>query len=160
MALRALRSTCLALKKILDTLVRAVYSRRIVIGSSNAWVGTLPDKTSMVVRPPSCPKRMSVSSLSPTMQIWCRSSLKVSAMFASMNSSGLPTTIGSLLTAPASSVWSLGVIMFPFKKQHQRVTIMHCFALADASPCFEWSVQWIFHAFAAATQRLDCRFVI
>ena len=60
----------------------------------------VPESTSMVVKPPSCPKRMSVSSLSPTMQICFLSSLNVSAMLASMNSSGLPTTIGSFLTAP------------------------------------------------------------
>ena len=74
---------------------------------SNKAVGMLlhksakPDRTSMVVRPPSLPKRMSVSNRSPTMQIWCRSRPNESAMLASMNSAGLPTTIGSRFVDPA-----------------------------------------------------------
>ena len=56
----------------------------------------------MVVRPPCCPNRMSVSRRSPTMQIWSRISPNVSAILASMNSAGLPTTVGSLFVDPAS----------------------------------------------------------
>ena len=36
------------------------------------------------------------------MQIWLRRSPNVSAMLASMNSAGLPTTVGSLLVEPAT----------------------------------------------------------
>lgn len=59
-----------------------------------------PDRTSSVDRPPCWPNRMSVSRRSPTMQIWPRCSPNCAAMLASMNSAGLPTTIGSRFTAP------------------------------------------------------------
>lgn len=67
------------------------------------WKVASPDKTSIVVRPPCCPNRMSVSRRSPTMQIWFRRSPNVSAMLASMNSAGLPTTVGSLFVEPANT---------------------------------------------------------
>lgn len=57
----------------------------------------------MVVRPPCCPKRMSVSRRSPTMQIWLRFSPNCAAMLASMNSAGLPTTVGSRFVDPGRS---------------------------------------------------------
>lgn len=65
-----------------------------------AEVRSSPDRTSVVVKPPSLPKRMSVSRRSPTMQIWSRRRPNFSAMLASMNSAGLPTTMGSFFVDP------------------------------------------------------------
>ena len=85
-----------------------------------------PERTSIVLQPPSFPNRMSVSNLysqkktgvrdisatryaitnhfktylSPTMQIWLRSIPNSLHMYSSMNIDGLPTTVGSTFVEP------------------------------------------------------------
>lgn len=63
----------------------------------------VPDRTKRVVKPPSKPNWMSVSSRSPTMHIRSRLRPLFSAMLANMNSSGLPTTTGSFCDDPAET---------------------------------------------------------
>jgi hypothetical protein len=72
----------------------------VLCSLSNSASVVTPDSTSAVVRPPFCPNMMSVSSRSPTMQIWSGCRLKRPAMLRSMKPSGLPTTVGSRLVLP------------------------------------------------------------